>query len=232
VVYNGLNYPYRRQSPEEGLATLRRTGLDADDGFLLHVGGGQWYKNTAGVIQIYSQYAARRVSASLPVLALWIVGPPPSPAVQALINDLPSDAQVRFLRRLDHATLEAMYSHASAFLFPSLAEGFGWPIAEALACGCPVITTGEAPMNEVGGPHASYLPRYPGPSGARDWAEAGAGVLCSVLDRSPAERDDAAQSGMAWVRRFDPDAAVSSYLTIYERVLRSSLAVNGVQAVA
>ena len=232
VVYNGLNYPYRRQHPEERLATLRRMGLDAGDGFLLHVGGGQWYKNTVGVIQIYSQYAARRVSANLPVLALSIVGPPPSPAVQALIDDLPNDAQVRFLRRLDHATLEALYSHASAFLFPSLAEGFGWPIAEALACGCPVITTGEAPMNEVGGVHASYLPRYPGPSGARGWAEAGAEVLCSLLDRSPTEREAAAQAGIAWVRRFDPEAAIASYLTVYDRVLHSSLAVDRAQVVA
>ena len=232
VVYNGLNYPYRRQSSEERFATLSRAGLDADRGFLLHVGGGQWYKNTPGVIQLYARYVARRVAANLPVLALWMVSPAPSPSAQALINDLPTDGQVRFLQRLGHETLEALYSHASAFLFPSLAEGFGWPIAEALACGCPVITTGEAPMNEVGGPHAFYLPRYPGPSGAGDWAEEGARVLCSVLDRSSTERDAAAQAGTAWVRRFDPDAAIASYLTIYGRVLRSSLAVDDAQVAA
>ena len=41
------------------------------------------------------------------------------------------------------------YVGASLFLFPSLAEGFGWPIAEAMASGCPVITTNKRPMTEV-----------------------------------------------------------------------------------
>ena len=42
-------------------------------------------------------------------------------------------------------------------LFPSLAEGFGWPVAEAQACGCPVVTSNRAPMTEVGGLAATYI---------------------------------------------------------------------------
>jgi glycosyltransferase involved in cell wall biosynthesis len=229
VVYNGLNYPYRPQSRADAKITLDRAGLNAAAGFVLHIGGGQWYKNTSGVIQMYARYAARRAAAGLPVLALWLLSPSPSPAVQTLIDDLPAEARVRFLPRLDHQALESLYSCASALLFPSLAEGFGWPIAEALACGCPVITTGDAPMTEVGGSHAHYLPRYPGNSGVNDWAEVGARLLCSVLDRSPAERDASAQAGIAWVRRFDPNAAIDAYLAVYERVLRSSLALDRAQ---
>ena len=53
-----------------------------------------------------------------------------------------------------HATselLEALYNCATALLFPSTFEGFGWPIAEAHACGCPVICTDREPMTDVAG---------------------------------------------------------------------------------
>ena len=53
--------------------------------------------------------------------------------------------------------LQALYSVATALLFPSLEEGYGWPILEAHACGCPVFTTHAPPMTEVGGNAAFYL---------------------------------------------------------------------------
>ena len=47
--------------------------------------------------------------------------------------------------------LEALYTCAVALLYPSLSEGFGWPIVEAQACGCPVICTNLPPMPETAG---------------------------------------------------------------------------------
>jgi glycosyltransferase involved in cell wall biosynthesis len=51
----------------------------------------------------------------------------------------------------------AIYSAAQALIFPSFYEGFGWPIIEAQACGCPVFTSNRAPMTEVGGTAAIYF---------------------------------------------------------------------------
>jgi glycosyltransferase involved in cell wall biosynthesis len=220
VVHNGLNHPYRRQPVEAAQRVLRRAGLQAPaDGLLLHIGGGQWYKNTAGVLHLYAAYAERQQRKALPVLPLWLLSPPPGAALQRVIDTLPPPAQVRFLPRLDAASIEALYSLAQALLFPSLAEGFGWPIAEALACGCPVLTTGERPMSEVGGAHAFYLPRLAGAEHLAAWAAAGADVLTALLDRPPAERDAAARAGIEWARRFDVEHAIDSYLRIYETVL-------------
>jgi glycosyltransferase involved in cell wall biosynthesis len=225
VVHNGMNHPYRRQTPQAARRSLQSAGLHAPQrGLLLHVGGGQWYKNTEGVVQIYARYAARRQQAGQPVQALWMVSPAPSRALQAQLDALPAQAEVRFLQRLDTDALEALYSLADALLFPSLDEGFGWPIAEGLACGCPVLTTGAAPMNEVGGAHAFYLERLAGPQSLAAWAEQGASVLIDLLGRPPAERDAAALAGIEWSRRFDAERVVDAYLRIYEGVLAQSLA--------
>ena len=54
-------------------------------------------------------------------------------------------------RAIGDDELAAVYSRAALLLFPSLAEGFGWPVLEAMACGCRVVTSNRAPMTEVGG---------------------------------------------------------------------------------
>jgi len=232
VVYNGLNHPYKRQSAETARAILKRAGLPAPAEFLLHIGGGQWYKNPIGVLHLYAHYVAKRVAAGQSVLPLWMVSPSPSALLQTVIESVPAQGSVRFFQKLDTDAIESLYSLASALIFPSVAEGFGWPIAEGLACGCPVITTGEPPMTEVGGPHAHYLPRYPESGGVRDWAETGAEVLCSVLDRPDAERDFAGRAGIEWTRRFDAQRAIEGYLKIYQAVLGASTLTDGAKVSA
>ena len=53
--------------------------------------------------------------------------------------------------------LRSLYSGAAALLFPSLYEGFGWPLIEAQSCGCPVITSNRPPMTEVAADAALYI---------------------------------------------------------------------------
>jgi glycosyltransferase involved in cell wall biosynthesis len=221
VVPNGLNHPYRRIDAREARARLAAAGLPAPPaaGLLLHVGGGQWYKNTAGVVALYGALA-RQPGAPRP--ALWMVSPPPDAAVRAQLAALPAHAEVRFLHALPAPLLEALYSLADALLFPSLAEGFGWPIAEALACGCPVLTTGEAPMNEVGGMHAHYLPRLAGAAQLPLWAEQGAQRLAALLQRPAEQRARAALAAMAWARRYDAGAALDAMLALYAEVLAAA----------
>jgi glycosyltransferase involved in cell wall biosynthesis len=219
VVHNGLNHPYQPLAFSLASARLSAAGLTVPAaGFLLHVGGGQWYKNTAGLLALYHQHASRRHRAGQAIPALWMVSPPVHPALQARIAALPVGAEVRFMPGVTAPVLEALYAAAQALLFPSLAEGFGWPIAEALACACPVLTTGEAPMTEVGGPHAHYLPRGVTGAGLSAWAEQAAATLEQVLDRAPAARQEAAAAGVRWAARYAADAAIEGYLQVYRQV--------------
>ena len=65
--------------------------------------------------------------------------------------------KVLFLGYVEDDALARLYSGALALIFPSRYEGFGLPILEAMACGCPVITTREASMPEVAGEAALYM---------------------------------------------------------------------------
>ena len=222
VVYNGLNHPYRRLPREQALHILAQARLPAIPaaGMLLHVGGGQWYKNTVGVVQLYAHFARNAVQSGQAVPELWMVSPPPGAEVQRALQGVPSEGQVLFFQKLDGAVIEALYSTARALLFPSLAEGFGWPIAEGLACGCPVVTTAEPPMNEVGGRLAHYLPRLTPSSEITAWAAQGASLLHELLNRSAGQQATAAAMGVEWATRYDARRATDAYLRIYEEVIK------------
>jgi glycosyltransferase involved in cell wall biosynthesis len=190
---------------------------------VLHVGGGQWYKNLPGVIHLYAHYAAE-VEAPLP---LWCVSPDPNSAVRSALRKVPAAGKVVFFNSVESRVLQAAYSMAEALLFPSLAEGFGWPLIEAQACGCPVITTDEPPMNEVGGDAAEYLPRLNVGDDIDLWASNGARQLIRVLSRTPEEKRKVAERAMTWAAQFSVDKAIDSYLAIYRAVLNLSVGGHG-----
>ncbi|HEY3300719.1 MAG TPA: glycosyltransferase [Methylophilaceae bacterium] len=221
VVYNGLNYPYAPMSSEQALACLIQADLPAaPDGMLLHLGGSQWYKNFAGVIGLYGEYVKLHCAtyASEP-LPLWCISPPPSELTKALIDALPKEGKVMFFQGLDNKTLCAAYSHARAFLFPSLAEGFGWPLIEAQACGCPVLTTNDAPMNEIAGPSAIYIPLLKTGDDMAQWAKQGAASLHELLRLTPERRASIVEKSIAWTTQFNADTAITAYLKMYEQAL-------------
>jgi len=215
VVYNGLNPLYQPAERAGAILHLQESRiLDGDVQFLLHVGADNWYKNRLGLFLLYAAYAAS-VEKPLPLL---IIGPPPvAREVCQTLDVARSKGQVYFFENIDGESLRSAYSAASAFLFPSLAEGFGWPIAEALACGCPVITTDEPPMNEVGGSVPYYLPRMH-LTNRDEWARNAAKVLECVLSSSSIAKSERSSRGIDWVRRFSLTAAIDAYEKIYLRV--------------
>ncbi len=232
VVYNGLNHPFQPVEPTRARARLVAAGLPADErGCLLHVGGGQWYKNGVGVVHLYAAYVQATLANGSAPLPLWMVSPPPDARLADALARLPVAGEVRFFQGLVPDLLEALYSHAQLLLFPSLAEGFGWPVLEAMACGCPVLTTDGAPMTEVGGNVASYLPRLALGADIAAWAGQGARTIADLLGREPLARAHAAQAARARAATFSAEAAIEGYLSIYRRVLERELpASHGIPA--
>lgn len=216
VVYNGLNYPYQPMPEADAKPMLAKAGLPViENGFLLHLGGSQWYKNLVGVMHIYNAYATMTPKA----LPLVCVSPQPNDGIQNLIASMPANAKVIFIQGIDNHTLQAAYSMAAVFIFPSLAEGFGWPIAEAQACGCPVLTTDAAPMNEVGGEVATYIPVLKFSDNSQDWARKSAEKLITLITMTPDARKSYAKSSVENISKFDAKKTIGAYLCIYAQVL-------------
>jgi glycosyltransferase involved in cell wall biosynthesis len=167
--------------------------------YILHIGGEAWYKNRAGVLEIYSM-VRRRLGASSPNLVM--VGSP-------LRN---TGGGVVFLEDISDQDLIVLYRNAELLLFPSLYEGFGLPVIEAQACGCPVVTTGRAPLTEIGGDGAAYIAN-PADSGAA------ADMVVEVLRFGPAQREQMKKRGLRNASRFSEREIVKNYLGLYQALL-------------
>jgi glycosyltransferase involved in cell wall biosynthesis len=148
VVPNALPWPYRPVTRDTCTPLLRAVGVEPGEQYFFHIGGNHWYKNRGAAIQIFAELG------KLPQFAgakLVMAGGPLTAALREIAERHEVDQAVVEAVGLSNECLQALYSCALATLFPSLEEGFGWPILEAQACRCPVVTTDRPPMNEVAG---------------------------------------------------------------------------------
>jgi len=139
---------------DEAALLLRGCGIQ-DEPFIFHVGNNSWYKNKPYVVELFAKL---RTFAPYANHRLVMAGLPMQPEVERAAVRLGVRQYIVETGTVDDRTLRALYSSADFLLFPSIQEGFGWPIVEAQACDCPVVTTNAAPMNAVGGSAAAYIP--------------------------------------------------------------------------
>jgi len=216
VLYNGLNNTFVPLDVNKSRQAVGKAiGIDVLDGYILHIGGNQWYKNRSGVVKIYNAWRAMFNNA----LPLLLIGLDPASDLKQAIETSPHRNDIFPLADITDDNLNSAYSGASVLLFPSLAEGFGWPIAEAMASGCPVVTTNEAPMTEVGADAAIYIHAEPlNVSEKIKWAEESAKVLNDVIIMEDQERLNLIGKGVDNSRRFNTDAALDKAEKIFFQV--------------
>ena len=101
--------------------------------------------------------------------------------------------------------LEALYSLAVALLYPSRFEGFGWPVIEAHACGCPVVCSRSGPLPEVAGEAGLFHDI--------DDEEGFAQDVLRLTD--PAERERWSAKAFENAKRFSPERMISQYRELY-----------------
>ncbi len=150
--------------------------------YFLFVGTLEGRKNISGLIEAW-----RAIREQVPSVELWLVG--------RLREgfELPEYEGMRHLSGVDDASLPALYSGATAFVYPSHYEGFGLPVLEAMQCGCPVITSRDAAIVEVAGEAAIHVD-------AND-AKALTAAMRTVLDESSA-RERLRESGLQRAAQF------------------------------
>jgi len=168
-----INYPdvdpifKKNVGQRSKLKVLRKYGLT--EGYLYYGGGLEMRKNVERLLLAYKKLLDRnRLGADIgmPVPPLVISGKL-LPQLAPLVTDVESMAKlhnltqhVRILGHVPQEDLPELYAGASAFLFPSLYEGFGLPVLEAMNMGTPVITSKTSSLPEVGGDGVLYCNPY------------------------------------------------------------------------
>ena len=178
-------------------------------GYLLHLatGGPHPRKNVAGLLAAYARLRADHAAPPLVV-----AGDVTSARGQALLGtaaDLGLADHVIFPGQVSEAVLPALYRSATLLVYPSLYEGFGLPILEAMASGLPVITSNRSSMPEVAGDAAILVD----PENPEDLASA----LSSALT-DDALRRDLAQRGLDRSRKFTWERTARETLAVYQRI--------------
>jgi glycosyltransferase involved in cell wall biosynthesis len=125
--------------------------------YFLYIGRHDPYKNISRVISAFAHLQPQRE------YQLWLSGPSDkryTPALKKQVQELGIEDQVKFLDYVPYDDLPKIISGAIALVFPSLWEGFGLPVLEAMACGTPVITSNLSSLPEVAGDAAILIDPY------------------------------------------------------------------------
>jgi glycosyltransferase involved in cell wall biosynthesis len=215
VVYNPLSPRFCPLPIDESYRQVSTAlPLDPSKGFILHIGR-NWYKNRAGLLVIWEHLFTLGIN--LPLVLVGAI----DISLQAWLSQRPF--LLSYIHILDHpddSLVVALYCSASCLLFPSHCEGFGWPILEALACGCPVITTDRAPMTEVGSDVVTYIPPAPRPTECiHQWAIQSALIVSEVLYRTSEEKVRMRELGMSQALRFQYSSWVDHLEHYYHQAI-------------
>lgn len=208
VVPLGLNYAFRPMHRSESKKHLYQLGINDRFPFFLNVGGNLWYKNKEGLLRIFKHILTFSEPAR-PMLVL--VGQKLDKKLKTLSINIGIYDHIYEVTDVSNEQLCSLYSSAKGLIFPSLAEGFGWPIIEAQACGCPVFTSNRPPMVEIGGKGAVYF-------NPLDEIGAAKIITKALLDEHKLKKE-----GYRNVSYFSTDIMLSNYRDCYKKALQKEL---------
>lgn len=174
-------------------------GTDLPASFLFHLGNNASYKNRIGVVKAFARLR------DIADLHLVLAGPPPAPELRQAAAGLD---RVHFAGPVDDGQLGELYRRAALLLFPSRYEGYGSPVLEAMALGCPVVCSTAPSLVEVAGDAALYAP-------AEDFDALAA--QCRALLADPALRQQLIARGRARAAAFDVASMGRSLMKWYEQ---------------
>lgn len=179
--------------------------------YVLAVASLSRHKNLGAIIRAFSLVAVQ-----MPVLHLLLVGMRSNAAEElfSLARESGLSDRIRFTGRIPDSELVSLYQNATAFIYPSFYEGFGLPVLEAMACGCPVIASNRFSIPEIAGDAALLID----PSDTLQVAGATA-----MLVNSPGLRESLVKRGIHQAKRFNWTKTAEETLDVYRHVISATL---------
>ncbi len=154
VIYHGVNPVYTRVTDPHDINRIRFK-YHAPMEFFMMVGSFEPRKNHKVAIEAFAKI--KDASVQLKLLLIGIPNDYQRKLIE-LVKDMDLTEQVLFPGYIPDPEIAVLYSVATAYLFPSSAEGFGLPIIEGMATGCPIIASDLNVFHEIGGQAVSYVP--------------------------------------------------------------------------
>lgn len=207
VVYLGVEQEHFRplEIPEE---FYQKYYLNRGGRYILHISSEEARKNVGTLIRAFA-----RVYAQYQDVTLLKIGRPLYPfqrqANLRLIGELGLEQAVTFVDYVPDEDLPLFYNAAEVTLLPSIAEGFGFPVIESMACGTPVVCSNTSSLPELAGDAALLVaPRN---------VEGIACAILNILDDSSLSQQLQERS-LQWVRKFTWEATAKGTVEAYRKV--------------
>ena len=206
--------PLDDELPEYKKQKRAEFGLDTDRPLLLYVGGIDPRKNVSFLLEVFAK-VQHQLLGPKPLLVLGGAHEKDDqfPILQAKIKELGIADSVKWLGFVPEQKLVALYHSASLFLFPSLYEGFGFPVLEAMACGVPVLAGDNSSIPEVAGSAAHLLPDNNIPA----WV----GAIKTVLEH-PLYQLDLSLRGVRQAKAFSWEQTARKTFEAYKAFLKEN----------
>lgn len=204
VIYEGYNK--QRFFPRTPGFVSNKYGIHQK--YLLYIGDIRPYKNIERALEAFKRVDLKDV--------LFVIGgkkdPRYYPNIRRKVDELSLNDRVIIPGYIPVDDLPHLYSEASAFILPSLHEGFGLPPLEAMACGCPVIVSRSSSLPEVCGDAAYYVDPYD----VRSIADGISGMLTNEVLRT-----SLIQMGMERAKLFSWERSASEHIRVFEELSKS-----------
>lgn len=197
--------------PEEKIQVIYHGGPNIADNFslplirgeyFLYVGQRDAYKNFHQTLMDFSLFHRQ-----FPLVKLVCTGKPFSSSENKLIRELELLQNAIYIRPTDIELLN-LYHYAIAFIYPSLYEGFGMPILEAFACGCPVLLNNKSCFPEIAGDAALY---FESDSSNSNLSE----LLIKYYSRKTTLKDQLVSKGYCRLQKYSWDKSSNKLFNIY-----------------
>ncbi len=207
VVYEAADPRFRPQLPEAVAAV--RAHYSLPDRYLLFVGTIEPRKNLARLLAAFEALHAGGLTDGLVIVGKrgWLYGD-----FFARLEQSPARNAVLFPGYVPDEHLPAIYAGAQVLILPSLYEGFGLPVLEAMACGTPVVTSDGSSIPEVGGEAALYFD-------PTDTEEMTKTIRRALTDAEL--REEMQARGLARAARFSWERAAKETKAVYDMVLKA-----------
>ncbi len=185
------------------------------DNFVLYVGDVTWNKNLPGLIEAMKQIEMPLVMVGKALVDENFDRTNPWNQDLAKVHELAKNApQIMRLGFVPGEDLVGLYNLATVFAMPSFYEGFGLPVLEAMACGCPVVAGNTSSLQEICGKAAILVD----PENTEEIADR----LLRILRLPKEEREELIQKGIEQAQKFSWEKTAQETLAIYRKISRKS----------